>query len=178
MVEARLDDRHPDLLKVVQLPEEGSGAEAVEPELRVAGSLHPDALAVFEVDDLDRVTGDHDRVCRTEALRRPVAQVEPLLHHHGRGGILLQALAVDLHHAVPVVIGSLFHFAAVKLGLERVREALVVILLRDLVDGQQDFVLRDQVRERALVRISAGRCRREFCRDPHGAGAVDPPGRR
>ena len=78
MVQPRLDDRHPYQFYVVQVPEQGRGAQAVQPKLRVARGFHLDTGTVFEVEHLDGVVRQDHGVGCPESLRDPFVQAEGL----------------------------------------------------------------------------------------------------
>ena len=109
VVQARLEDRHLDVLHVVEDSELGECAQGVQAQLRVALSLHLDALAVLQINNVQGVIRDHDAVSRTEAARDQVTEVHHLLDCHlGRGESLSR-----VENKLDIGVSALFHFRVV-----------------------------------------------------------------
>ena len=170
MVQPGLDDGRPDSLKVIEIPEEGRSAQAVEPQLGVVLSLHSDPFAILQVDDLDRAAADDDGVRGPEALRHPAGQAELLLDHELR---VLACRCQMFLDGFSVEIGGLVHLAAVVFtGLDL--SQLLVVVVR-VAEELPELQLGECVGQCPFVRVGARSGGRELVGQCNGSGAVDPP---
>src|SRR5690606_3471595 len=115
MVESWLHDGQVDLPDVIQHPVGGIGAQSIEPQLRVAGRLDFDSLAVLKIDDLHVVVADDNDVAGAEALRNPLTKIQPLLKHDQGVRCTLSISCNSLHNECYVISNMVLHrFAVIR----------------------------------------------------------------
>ena len=85
------------------------GTQGVQPHLGVVLRADRDALAVLQVDDLQRVIGDDDGVPRAEAFRYPGREIQSLFHQQHRVRCLLPGPGQLLHDDADIHVHVIQH---------------------------------------------------------------------
>ena len=88
-------------------------AQCVQHHLRIVFRFNQHALAVLEIDDVERPVCNDDAVTGSETVRHIAAEVQPLLDVDDRVRTELPDLGDGFQHELHIVVGMGIHLVAV-----------------------------------------------------------------